>query len=121
MLLSFFYRQLIPLGARECVQIRILITTCQKLGPEAIKDFVAVPIELGGVIIAGLDSEVAVWQMVSTTKLFPKVFASLGNVNSFASSLPSTFWVRVLINARTGISTVENKSNVTHTGHALHR
>ena len=121
MLFSFFYRQLIPLGVGECVQIRFPVTSCQKFGLETVKDFVAVPIELCGVIFAAADSEVAVWQTVSATKLFFEVFCSLGNVNSFASIYPRAVWVRVLIDARTGISTVEIKSNVPHTGHALYK
>ena len=98
---------------------RLFFTSCQKFGFEAIKYFITVMLKLCHIFLPD-DIEVALWKAVSATKLIFEIGHSLGCVNSLASMWPSAFWVGISIDTLTGISTVNNKCNVTDTGHALY-
>lgn len=52
-------------------------------------------------------------------KLLPEVDCSLQSVDSLTCILPSALWVRIAIDAHTGIPTVEKKRNSTGEGHTI--
>ena len=120
MLFSLCYRQLTPLGVGECVEIGFPWLSYRKFGLKPIKHFVAVSIELRQALPPN-HTEVAFWKEVSATKLVSEFGFSLGFVNCLASIGPCALWIRILIDAHAGISTVDCKSNVMDTGHAVYR
>lgn len=117
MLLLFYCRQLTPLGVRECAQVGLSVLTSTEFGHEAIQDFVTVTIKLSCIILASR-FKVVFWNMVST-ELGSKIDCSLGCVNTVASMLPFATWVGILVDAGTGIATVNKESNSTDARHAI--
>ena len=116
MLFSLCYRQLTPLGVGEYVEIGCR-TGNLDLNYQAL---VAVSLELRQALPPN-HTEVAFWKEVSATKLVSEFGFSLGFVNCLVSIGPCALWIRILIDAHAGISTVDCKSNVTDTGHAVYR
>ena len=57
-------------------------------------------------------TEVAFWKEVSAPKLVSEIGFSLGYVNCLASTGPCALWIRILIDAHTGISIVAVQSSL---------
>ena len=89
-----------------------------KFGLKPIKHFVAVSIELRQALLPN-HTDVAFWKEESAAKLVSELGFSLCFVNCLASIGPCALWIRILIDAHAGISTVDCKSNRTDTGHAV--